>query len=112
MKYKFTINALDVLKEKDRLQEVVYTVHWTLTATNENGITASAIGTKTMSDPNTDSFTPYDKLTEEMVIGWLQAEGVDNDELKQGLDKKIEEKEKPTKETRYYPFQETMTIED
>lgn len=112
MEYKFTINALDVLKEKDGLQDVVYTIHWTLTATSDNGTTASAIGTKTMPDPNTDSFTPYDQLTEEMVIGWLQSEGVDNDELKQGLDKKIEEKEKPTKETRYYPFSETMTIED
>lgn len=32
MTYKFTINALDVLKEKDGLQDVVYTIHWTLTA--------------------------------------------------------------------------------
>lgn len=106
MTYTFTINALDVLKEKDGLQDVVYTIHWALTAENENGTTASAIGTKTMLDPNPDSFTPYDKLTEEMVVGWLQAEGVDSDAVKAGLDKKIEEKEKPTKETRYYPFSE------
>ena len=104
MEYKFTINALDVLKEKDGLQDVVYTTHWTLTATNDNGTTASAIGAKTISDPDPENYTPYDQLTEEIVVGWLQAEGVDSDELKQGLDKEIEEKEKPTKETRYYPF--------
>lgn len=104
MEYKFTINALDVLKEKDGLQDVVYTIHWGLTATSDNGTTASAIGTKKISNPDPENYTPYDQLTEEIVVGWLQAEGVDSDELKQGLDKEIEEKEKPTKETRYYPF--------
>lgn len=106
MKYTFTINALDVFKEKDGLQDVVYTIHWALTAENENGTTASAIGTKTMSDPNSDSFTPYNQLTEEMVVGWLKAEKVDSDFIKEGLDKQISEKETPVKETRYNPFSE------
>ena len=112
MTYTFTINALDVLKEKDGLQGVVYTIHWALTAENENGTTASAIGTKTMSDPNPDSFTPYDQLTEEIVVGWLKAEEVDSDFVKEGLDKQIAEKETPVKETVYNPFakEETTTL--
>ena len=104
MEYKFTINALDVLKEKDGLQDVVYTIHWALTAKNENGTTASAIGTKTMSDPNPENFTPYENLTEEIVVGWLTSEEVDSPILKESLDKQIYEKENPVKETKYNPF--------
>ena len=104
MEYKFTINALDVLKEKDGLQDVVYTIHWVLTAENENGTTASAIGTKTISDPNPENFIPYNELTEEIVVGWLTSEEVDSPILKENLDKQIYEKENPTKETKYNPF--------
>lgn len=110
MEYKFIINALDVLKEKDGLQDVIYTIHWTLTAENENGTTASAIGTTSMLDPDSDNFTPYDALTEEIVVGWLKSENVDSDSIKEGLDKQINEKEAPTKETKHYPFMNNNLI--
>ena len=106
MEYKFTINALDILKQDNDLQYVVYNIHWVLTAYNEQGTTASAIGTKKIPAPDLENFTPYENLTDEIVIGWLQSEEVDSNDLKKNLEKQIYEKENPTKETRYNPFSE------
>lgn len=104
MEYKFTINALDILKQDNDLQDVVYNIHWTLTASNEQGTTAYAIGTKKIQAPDPEGFIPYEELTEEIIIGWLQSEGVDSDNLKAILDRNVIEKETPVKETRYNPF--------
>lgn len=106
MEYKFTINALDILKQDNDLQDVVYNIHWVLTAYSDQGTTASAIGTKKIPSPDPNNFTPYDELTEEIVIGWLQSEGVDSPVVKNSLGEQIYEKENPKKETRYNPFSE------
>ena len=106
MEYKFTINALDILKQDNDLHDVVYGIHWVLTAYSDQGTTASAIGIKKMPPPDPKNFTPYDELTEEIVIGWLQSEGVDGTVVKKSLGEQIYQKENPTKETRYNPFSE------
>ena len=57
--FNWTISALDCKVDEDNLKDVVYTVHWRYRATDENGIT--------------EDFTPYDELTKEQVVGWLEA---------------------------------------
>ena len=70
--YTWTISALDCKINENNLQDVVYTVHWEYTAANETGITASAFGAQYVPPPSEEDFTPYDELTKEQVIGWIE----------------------------------------
>jgi hypothetical protein len=66
--YSWTINGLDTYPSVDSLSDVVYNIHWGLTATSDqtdsdgNAYIASAIGTQTVEDANPDSFTAFDNL--------------------------------------------------
>ena len=70
--YNWKINALDAKVSVDDVENVVYTVHWSLMATSENEEhTVSNIGTHSV-EYDADNFVPYEDLTEEIVIGWLE----------------------------------------
>lgn len=102
--YNWKINALDAKVSIGDVQNVVYTVHWGLIATSENEEhTASNIGTHNV-EYDADNFTAYADLTEEMVIGWLEA-GLDVDSLKAGLDAQIALQKAPVDKTFQNPFQ-------
>ena len=98
--YNWTINALDAkVAVEDGNENVVYTVHWGYSATDETGeYSASTIGTHGV-EYDADNFTPYADLTEEQVIGWLEA-GLDIESMKAGLDAQIAEKITPTSVTK------------
>jgi hypothetical protein len=70
------ISAMDCKVQEDNLENVVTTVHWRLKGSQEsNGklYTAERYGATTMGQPSPESFTPFDQLTEEQVVGWLEA---------------------------------------
>ena len=102
--YKWTINALDAkVAVEDGNENVVYTVHWGLSATDETGEhTVSSIGTHGV-EYDADNFTPYADLTKADVIGWLEA-GLDVESIKAGLDAQIEKLITPTETTFHNPF--------
>lgn len=101
--YKWNINALDAKVSVDDDENVVYMVHWSLIATSEDGEhTVSNIGTHGV-EYDADNFVPYEDLTEEMVIGWLEA-GLDVDSMKAGLDAQIEKLITPQEITYSNPF--------
>lgn len=101
--YNWKINALDAKVSVDDVQNVVYTVHWSLMATSENEEhTVSNIGTHSV-EYDADNFVPYEDLTEEIVIGWLE-DALDVDLMKAGLDAQIEKLITPTEITYTDPF--------
>lgn len=101
--YNWKINALDAKVSVDDVQNVVYTVHWSLIATSENGEhTVRSIGTHGV-EYDADNFVPYENLTEEIVIGWLET-GLDVESMKAGLDAQIEKLATPTEITYTDPF--------
>jgi hypothetical protein len=102
--YKWTINALDAkVAVEDGNENVVYTVHWGLTATDETEeYSVSSIGTHGV-EYDADNFTAYADLTEEQVIGWLEA-GLDVESIKAGLDAQIEKLITPIDITYTAPF--------
>ena len=77
----------------------VTVAHWRVT--EENGDhSASAYGTASFTpDASADDFVPYADLTEEVVLGWCWADGVDKDAVEAALTAKIEEQKAPTTET-------------
>lgn len=102
--YKWTINALDAkVAVEDGNENVVYTVHWGYSATDETGEhTVNSIGAHPV-EYDVDNFTAYEDLTEEIVIGWLE-DGLDVDLMKASLDGQIEKLITPEETTYHNPF--------
>jgi len=115
--YSWTINALDVYPSQDSLANVVYNIHWGLTATSSetdedgNAYSATSIGTQIVEAPEADDFTEFDSLTQEIVEAWLEASDMDIDSMKESLDSQLLEKITPTSVTLSLPVQDT-TEED
>jgi hypothetical protein len=69
--YNWNVVQMDAYPEKDDEQDVVFTVHWDLTGTDDtyNGRVYGSVGVAI--DPD-QPFTPYEDLTLEQVIGWVK----------------------------------------
>jgi hypothetical protein len=70
--YTWEFPAFDCRVQEDGMQDVVTTVHWIYTGTNEDGISATLYGAQSVGTPTPDAFTPYPDLSEEQVIGWME----------------------------------------
>jgi hypothetical protein len=74
------VTAMDCYPQADGEADVVFTVHWTCSgAQTVNGktYTGSVYSTCSLPAPTGSAFTPYDQLTEDQVLGWIWANGVD-----------------------------------
>jgi len=71
--YKWIFSAFDCRVSEDGMQDVVTTVHWRYSGTDENGVFAEIYGAQGVGTPNPDAFTPYPELNEEQVISWMEA---------------------------------------
>ena len=75
--------------EKTSANDGVITAHWRVSKTLEEH-TASSYGTCSFTpDVESEGFIPYADLTEEIVIGWVQAE-LDVETIEAGLDSNLE----------------------
>lgn len=68
----WTVTQMDCYPQAEGQTDVVFTCHWTLTAT-DGTYTGSAYGTVGVTYAAGAPFTPYTQLTEAMVVGWVQA---------------------------------------
>ena len=81
--------------ERELSDGFVYTAHWRCTAT-DGEFSATSYGTAGFTqDPESESFVPYESLTEEMVLGWL-FNSIDKDATEDALAAKIEADKTPT----------------
>ena len=105
--YNFKINAVDCHTVQDGLEKVVYNVHWSYFGTSDadEPVTASIIGVESVDAPSADSFTAFENLTEEVVIGWIEAKMGEERiaSMQASLDAQIQEKVAPTKVTLQLP---------
>jgi len=64
------VAQMDAYPEYEGHADIVFTVHWNLTATDGTyvGYTYGTVGLQL--DPEAE-YTPYDELTKEQVIGWV-----------------------------------------
>ena len=98
--YNWKINALDAKIHENDLDNVIYTVHYTFIGQDdsEEPVSASSIGTLGVQYTEENPFIPYEDLTKEDVVGWLE-DGLDVDSMKENLDNQIELKKNPVDET-------------
>jgi hypothetical protein len=89
------MNLHIVQLERSLPNEVVFTAHWTAELT-EDDHTASIYGSAELEqkDPSDPSFIAFEDLTEEVVIGWVQAKI--GDEIEATLNRHMQALKHPT----------------
>ena len=100
--YKFHINAVDVHTQVGDLEKVVYNVHWSYFAEDENGNQASMIGVQSVEEADANNFTAFDQLVQSDIIAWIEP-SMDLAQMQSNLDAQIAEKVAPSKQTLQVP---------
>ncbi len=107
--YTWDVSTVDTYPTKSGKSNVVYNVHWRLTAEDDanqdadgNNWTATSYGTQSVDTADISSFTAFADLTASDVQGWVEtAMGADAvTSLKAGLDAQISEKVSPSSVTK------------
>ena len=107
--YTWDVSTVDTYPTKDSKSDVVYNVHWRLTATDDtnkdsegNNWTATSYGSQGVDTSDLSSFTAFADLKASDVQGWVEAAlGADEvTALKAGLDAQIAELITPTSVTK------------
>ena len=107
--YSWNVSTVDTYPTHNSQSDVVYNVHWRLTATDDanndadgNPQTASVYGSQAVDTSDLSSFTAFADLTASDVQGWVEAAlGADKvTEMKASLDAQIAEKVTPTSVTK------------
>jgi hypothetical protein len=91
--YNFKINAVDCYTSKDGLEKVAYNVHWSYFLTDGEH-TVSMIGVQSVGEPNAENFVAFEELTEETVIGWIEA-AMDVEQMQENLANQLADKIAP-----------------
>lgn len=94
MQYVWKIAAMEAAKSEDGLSDVVKTAHYTVDATDVDGVTVGAYGSVSFDSPDAATFKPYADLTELEVIGWVK-EKVDVVQIEAQLAQAVELKRNP-----------------
>ena len=107
--YSWNVSTVDTYPTHNSQSDVVYNVHWRLTATDDanndadgNPQTADVYGSQAVDTSDLSSFTAFADLTASDVQGWVEsALGADKvTEMKASLDAQIAEKVTPTSVTK------------
>jgi hypothetical protein len=84
---------MDCYPQAEGESNVAFNVHWTLVGTQET-YSGSVYSTCGVSAP-TGAFTPYADLTQDQVLGWIWANGVDKDATEAAVQAQIDEQINP-----------------
>ncbi len=88
------VSNLDCKVSEDNLSDVVYNVHWRCSAT-EDGYSASVYSTCSLPAPDPANFIAYADLTQEEVLNWIWANGVDKAATEAAVQQQIELQKNP-----------------
>ena len=70
------VTAMDAYPQAEGQTDVVFTVHWTCAGV-QDAYNASVYSTCGVTYSSGAPYTPYAQLTQEQVLGWIWASGVD-----------------------------------
>ena len=78
--YTWDVSTVDTYPTKDSKADVIYNVHWRLTATDDtnkdsdgNNWTATTYGSQSVDTSDLSSFTAFASLDAAKVQGWVEA---------------------------------------
>ena len=107
--YKWSINQMNAHIEAEGEQNVIFTVHWTYSGSEEvSGKTyqASSIGAQSFTYVKGEPFVPYadTEAFEAVVIGWLEG-ALDVPGMAAGIAAQIQKEITPVNEDLYFTWQ-------
>ncbi len=107
--YKWDIPAMNAHIQADGQDNVIYTVHYRYTGSEESGgVTYSStnIGTQSYTYVAGEPFTPYENTEafENVVIGWLEG-SLDVDQMQASIAANIQSQITPVNEDLYFTWQ-------
>ena len=93
----WSISSMDCYVQQDNLSDVVYSVHWQCTDTQTiDGKEYSGRVYSTCSLPAPEgSFTPFQDLTQQQVLGWIWTNGVDQAATEAAVEAQIQAQAHP-----------------
>jgi hypothetical protein len=93
----WSISSLDCKVQEGQYQDVVIVAHWSCTDTQTiDGKEYSGRVYSTCSLPAPEgSFTPYDQLTQQQVLGWIWTNGVDQAATEAAVEAQIQAQAHP-----------------
>ena len=106
--YTWTVTAMDCYPQEDNLTDVVFNVHWTCAGT-DGTYNASVYSTCGVTYTAGSPYTPYADLTQEQVLGWIWANGVDKDATEASVQSSIDSQINPTVITPPLPWAAPVT---
>ena len=101
--YKWNISAMDCKIKEGTLENIVNFVHWRLNAFNDI-YNIETYGIANMPEPSSTNFTPYEDLTKEQVVQWLN-NVLDVEKIKINLNKNLFLQEYPIEVSFPLPFE-------
>ena len=107
--YKWNINQMNAHIEADGEQNVIFTVHWTYSGSEESGgqqYQASQIGAQSFTYIAGEPFVPYEdtEAFENVVIGWLEG-ALDVPSMAANIEAQIAKQITPVNEDLYFTWQ-------
>ncbi len=99
--YTWDCKTVDVFPTKDSKANVIHTIHWRYTGT-ENSHSQTIIGITGIDTEDLSSFTEFDALTNSDISSWVESSlGSEKiDEFKEEIEKKISELKAPVSITK------------
>jgi len=85
----WTVSQMDCYPQEDGNTDVVFTVHWTCAGT-DGTYYASVYSTCGVMYTAGTPFTPYADLTQDQVLGWIWASGVDKTATEAAVEQQIQ----------------------
>lgn len=92
MAFNWVISQLDSIPSLDGMDKVISVIHYRAQKQYEEDVihfTADTYGALSVDAPHEASFTPYNQVTEAMVISWLES-SLDCEAIEANLDAQIE----------------------
>ena len=84
----WTVTAMDCYPQADNETDVVFNVHWTCSGV-DGEYNGSVYSTCAVPLSGTGTFTPYADLTQDQVLGWIWANGVDQTATEAAVNQQI-----------------------
>jgi hypothetical protein len=102
--YQWTISALNCIPQTPEGADYVITAHWNLTGT-DGTYTGQVYSTCSFPVESKTNFTPFNQLTQQQVIDWCWANGVDKDSAEAAVAQQIQNQIDPPIVTPPLPWQ-------
>lgn len=104
MKYKWIFSAPEVLISLNGLTNIVSKIFWRIDCfVDDEKYKASYSSSTNVNQPDEQYFTPFEELTEEQVISWIESIE-DIDQIKEYLANQIELQRNPVTTWVDFPF--------